>query len=130
MSLFRQIRTLWPVLVVLPMVVVAACSRAPAPPPPESRAGHPDRGAQLIARYGCGSCHTIPGIDRADGLVGPPLTRFGARSYIAGELPNNADNLQRWISNPQAVEPGTAMPNLGVDAIDAQDIAAYLYTLD
>ncbi|HEX7746462.1 MAG TPA: c-type cytochrome [Micromonosporaceae bacterium] len=130
MRLSRQIRVLWPVLVVLPLVVVAACSRAPAPPPPESRGGHPDRGAELIARYGCGSCHTIPGVERANGLVGPPLTRFGARSYIAGELPNNADNLQRWISNPQAVEPGTAMPNLGVNAVDAQDIAAYLYTLD
>jgi cytochrome c1 len=125
-----RVRSVWPVLVVLPMVIVAACSRTPAPPPPESRAGHPDRGAELIARYGCGSCHTIPGVDRANGLVGPPLTRFGARSYIAGELPNNADNLQRWISDPQAVEPGTAMPDLGVDAIDAQDIAAYLYTLD
>lgn len=126
----HRIRVLWPVLVVLPIVVVTACSRTPAPPPPESRAGHPDRGAQLIARYGCGSCHTIPGVDRANGLVGPPLSRFGARSYIAGELPNNADNLRRWISDPQSVEPGTAMPDLGVDAIDAQDIAAYLYTLD
>lgn len=125
-----RVRSVWPVLVVLPMVIVVACSRTPAPPPPESRAGHPERGAELIARYGCGSCHTIPGVDRANGLVGPPLTRFGARSYIAGELPNNADNLQRWISDPQAVEPGTAMPDLGVDAIDAQDIAAYLYTLD
>jgi cytochrome c len=130
MSASRRIWVLWRVLVLLSMVVAAACSRTPAPPPPESRAGHPDRGAELIARYGCGSCHTIPGVDRANGLVGPPLTRFGARSYIAGELPNNVGNLQRWISDPQAVEPGTAMPDLGVDAIDAEDIAAYLYTLD
>ncbi|MEO3777648.1 c-type cytochrome [Micromonospora sp. B11E3] len=118
------------VLAVLPVVAVTGCSSTSPPPPPESRAGRPDRGAQLIARYGCGSCHTIPGVARADGLVGPPLTRFGARSYVAGELPNNADNLQRWIMDPQAVEPGTAMPKLGVSAIDAQDIAAYLYTLD
>jgi cytochrome c len=130
MSLSHRMRAPGPVLVVLPIVIVAACSRAPAPPPPEARAGHPERGAELIARYGCGSCQTVPGVDRADGLVGPPLTRFGARSYIAGQLPNNADNLRRWISDPQAVEPGTAMPDLGVDAIDAQDIAAYLYTLD
>ncbi len=32
--------------------------------------------------------------------------------------------------DPQGVEPGTAMPNLGVTATDAQDIAAYLFTLD
>ncbi|MEU5723627.1 c-type cytochrome [Micromonospora sp. NPDC047738] len=126
----RRLWMLGAVLAALPVVTVAGCASAPPPPPPESRVGRPDRGAQLIAQYGCGSCHTIPGIDQAGGLVGPPLTRFGARSYIAGELPNNADNLQRWITDPQAVEPGTAMPKLGVSAIDAQDIAAYLYTLD
>ncbi|MFG3688357.1 c-type cytochrome [Micromonospora sp. NPDC047740] len=126
----RRLWMLGAVLAALPVVTVAGCASAPPPPPPESRVGRPDRGAQLIAQYGCGSCHTIPGIDQAGGLVGPPLTRFGARSYIAGELPNNADNLQRWITDPQAVEPGTAMPKLGVSAIDAQDIAAYLNTLD
>ena len=129
----RLSRRLWPLgaaLLILPWVTVAACASATPPPQPESGAGRPDRGAALIAQYGCGSCHTVPGVDRANGLVGPPLTRFGARSYIAGELPNNADNLQRWISDPQSIEPGTAMPDLGVTAIDARDIAAYLYTLD
>ncbi|MGC1212392.1 MAG: c-type cytochrome [Micromonospora sp.] len=127
----RVSRGVWLMAAAIAVVaVVAGCASAAPPPPPESRVGRPDRGAELIAQYGCGSCHTIPGVNRANGLVGPPLTRFGARSYIAGELPNNADNLRRWISDPQSVEPGTAMPNLGVSAIDAQDIAAYLYTLD
>jgi cytochrome c len=112
------------------LLSVAGCAGTPTTAPPEIRDGQPVRGADLIARHGCGSCHTIPGIDRADGLVGPPLTRFGARSYIAGELVNNADNLQRWIVDPQQIEPGTAMPNLGIPPIDARDIAAYLYTLD
>jgi len=120
-----------PMLAVLAVVVAtSACARVPPPPPGESRDGQPQRGARLIQQYGCGSCHTVPGVDRADGLVGPPLTRFGARSYIAGELPNNADNLRRWIRDPQSVEPGTAMPNLGVSEIDARDIAAYLFTLE
>ncbi|MFI6326764.1 c-type cytochrome [Micromonospora chersina] len=126
----RRLWLLATVLAALPVLTVTGCASTSAPPPPESRTGRPDRGAKLIAQYGCGSCHTVPGVDRAGGLVGPPLTRFGARSYIAGELPNNADNLRRWITDPQAVEPGTAMPKLGVSAIDAQDIAAYLYTLD
>ncbi|MGN9779141.1 c-type cytochrome [Micromonospora sp. H33] len=130
MRLPPRIWALGVAVAVLPVAVVTGCSSTPPPPPAESRNGRPDRGAELIAQYGCGSCHSIPGVNRADGLVGPPLTRFGARSYIAGQLPNNADNLQRWISDPQGVEPGTAMPNLGVGAIDAQDIAAYLYTLD
>ncbi|MGW3611045.1 c-type cytochrome [Micromonospora sp. NPDC005163] len=130
MMLPRRLWALGAALMILPMVAVTACASTAPSPPPESRNGRPDRGAELIAQYGCGSCHTIPGINRADGLVGPPLTRFGARSYIAGQLPNNAENLRRWIVDPQAVEPGTAMPNLGISAIDAQDIAAYLYTLD
>ena len=87
---------------------------------------NPDRGAELIGSYGCGSCHTVAGVHGADGEVGPPLTDFGKRTYIAGELVNGPDNLERWIQDPQAVEPGTAMPDLGVTAPDARDIAAYL----
>lgn len=110
--------------------VVAGCSQPSTTlPPAESHQGDPHRGAELIASYGCGSCHTVPGVTGANGLVGPPLTAFGKRSYIAGVLPNNAANLQRWIEDPQAVVPGNAMPNLGVTSIDARDIAAYLLSL-
>jgi cytochrome c len=91
--------------------------------------GNPAQGKQLIASYGCGACHTIPGVSGADGLVGPPLEKFARRAYIAGEVPNNADFLVRWIEVPQAIEPGTAMPNLGVTEGQARNIAAYLYTL-
>jgi cytochrome c len=98
---------------------------------PEERASSSDssvqNGKQLIASYGCGSCHTIPGIPGADAMAAPPLTRFYQRSYIAGRLPNTWENLISWIQNPQGVEPGTAMPNLGVSETDARDIAAYLY---
>jgi cytochrome c len=62
-------------------------------------------------------------------MVGPPLTMFARRAYIAGQLPNEPDNLIRWIRDPQAVEPGTAMPSLGVEPAVARDMAAYLYTL-
>jgi cytochrome c1 len=88
--------------------------------------GNPHNGKQLIVSYGCGSCHTIPGIYQARGLVGPPLYFFGRRTMIAGELPNTPENLVRWLKNPPAVEPGTAMPDLGLSQNQAQDIAAYL----
>jgi cytochrome c1 len=48
---------------------------------------------------------------------------------VAGEVPNTPRFMVRWIENPQAIEPGTAMPNLGVSDAQARDIAAYLYTL-
>ena len=91
--------------------------------------GDPDRGKVAIAAYGCGACHVIPGVHEANGLVGPPLTRFARRSYIAGEVPNTARSLTQWISAPQSIEPGTAMPDLGIGPGEARDIAAYLYTL-
>lgn len=87
------------------------------------------RGEQVILQYNCGSCHTIPGIRGARGEVGPPLTAFGRRTYIAGELPNNPENLVRWIMSPQSVEPKTAMPTLGLTEQQARDVAAYLYRL-
>jgi cytochrome c len=48
---------------------------------------------------------------------------------IAGELPNSPGNLALWIQHPKSVEPGTAMPDLGLTTDQAQDAAAYLYTL-
>ncbi|MBP2310606.1 c-type cytochrome [Azospirillum melinis] len=95
----------------------------------EITGGDPHAGEEAVLRYGCGSCHTIPGIIRARGLVGPPLSGFGSRIYIAGVLANNPDNLVRWIQDPPSVSPRTAMPKLGVTDGDARDIAAYLYTL-
>jgi cytochrome c len=98
-------------------------------PSAEGTVGDPARGQQQIVQYGCGSCHVVPGVRGADGQVGPPLTDFGRRSYIAGMLPNNQANLQHWIRDPGSVVPGNAMPDLGVSAVDAQDIAAYLLSL-
>ena len=91
--------------------------------------GDPDRAAAAVRKYGCGSCHTIPGIDGANAVVGPPLNRFSRRSYIAGHLSNNPDLLIRWIRYPHSFSQETAMPEMGVGDQDARDIAAYLYTL-
>ena len=109
---------------------VAACASTPTrQSPPQVPGGDPQRGAMSIERLGCGSCHVIPGISTARGTVGPPLTDFSHRGYIAGELPNNGPNLIRWIMHPKEVEPGTAMPDLGIGEAEARDIAAYLFTL-
>jgi cytochrome c2 len=88
-----------------------------------------ERGSQRISQFGCAACHSIPGIANARGNVGPPLTGFGDRIYIAGMLRNTPPNLVRWIREPQAVIPGNAMPDMGISEADARDMAAYLYTL-
>jgi mono/diheme cytochrome c family protein len=95
----------------------------------EVAGGDPRRAASRIDYYGCGSCHTIPGVRRAEGLVGPPLSGLRERTYIAGVLVNTPDNLVRWIRFPREVDPRTAMPDMGVSEADARDIAALLYSL-
>lgn len=92
--------------------------------------GDADRGAEAMQRYACGTCHTIPGVDDAGGVVAPPLDRFGRRAFIGGHAPNTAQNLVRWLLNPQDISPGTDMPALGLTEEDARNIAAYLEGLD
>jgi cytochrome c oxidase assembly factor CtaG/cytochrome c2 len=113
----------------LPLLVTVSPPPATAASPPASDGGDVDRGARLIGKYGCGYCHTIPGIDNAKGRVGPPLTSFGDRLYVAGMLPNTREGLMSWIQNPQRIVPGNVMPVLGIDENEARDIAAYLHAL-
>jgi len=88
-----------------------------------------DRGKQSLAGFGCGSCHEISGVRAAHGKIGPPLTGIATRAVIAGELANTPENMVRWIRDPVAIEPNTAMPNLHVIEPTARDMVAYLYTL-
>ncbi|MDP8931851.1 MAG: c-type cytochrome [Actinomycetota bacterium] len=111
--------------VVVAAVVLAVGAACGGQPSPKQEAQHAAQ--EAIDTYGCGSCHTIPGIRGADGLVGPPLTDFHERAYIAGQLPNTPENLVRWIMHPQEVAPGTAMPDLDVVEEDARAIATYLH---
>lgn len=88
--------------------------------------GDPKRGARLMVQHGCGACHVIPGIRSARGTVGPSLRGFASRAYIAGILPNDPGDLTRWLMNPPAHAPRTAMPALGLTEDEARDMAAYL----
>ncbi|MBP8001018.1 MAG: c-type cytochrome [Chloroflexi bacterium] len=91
--------------------------------------GDSDRGRDLLDAYGCDACHTIPGVAGAIATVGPPLDDWPQRAYIAGALINTPENLIQWIREPQEIEPGTVMPDLGVSQEEARDMAAFLYNL-
>lgn len=110
-------------------VLLLACQRYEVAAVDASTGGDVARGEVEIRQAGCGSCHTIPGVRQANGKVGPPLTSFAERTFIAGRVPNTPDNLVLWISHPPAIDPQTAMPDLGLSEQQARDIAAYLYTL-
>ncbi|MDQ6673645.1 MAG: c-type cytochrome [Chloroflexota bacterium] len=88
-------------------------------------------GARIIATKPCVGCHTIPGIPGATAQVGPNLAGVASRPKIAGgAVPNTGpDDLTRWILNPPAVKPGTAMPNVGLTPDEAAQIVAFLETL-
>lgn len=92
--------------------------------------GDASAGRALMKSYGCGACHAIPGIAAMGGRVGPPLGSFAQRSYIAGILPNTGDNLVRWLIDPPAHDPKTAMPDMAVPRDHALDMAAYLYAIE
>lgn len=96
---------------------------------PPSRPADIERGRLALTQFACHACHMIPDITGSEVFVGPPLDAFGKRKYIAGVLPNGNDNLQRWIRDPHAITPNTAMPTLGVGERDARDMAAYLLSL-
>jgi len=79
----------------------------------------------------CVACHYIEGT-KAQGRVAPrELTRFATYPTIAqlDGFENNAENLARWLRDPQSVKPGTAMPNLNLKAQEIADLVAYLQTL-
>jgi cytochrome c len=108
------------------IIAVAGCRAAEGSVIPGASVA---RGKQSLAGFGCGSCHEISGVRSAHGQVGPPLTGVATRAIIAGQLANTPENMVRWIRDPQAVEPNTAMPTLGVTEQTARDMVAYLYTL-
>lgn len=102
----------------------AATSPAPAVP------GDPEAGRRAAGRYLCATCHVIPGLVGANRHVGPPLAGVGRRGYLGGVVANTPENMVRWLKDPRALDPLSAMPAMGLTDQDARDIAAFLYTLD
>lgn len=78
---------------------------------------------------GCVACHTIAGT-QAKGTIGPNLTHFGGRLLIAGGvLSNTNQNLTTWLSDPQAVKPGSDMVIPQLSQQQVSDLVAYLESL-
>ena len=60
--------------------------------------------APEIFKNTCSACHSVEG---QGGNVGPALDTVRDRF--------DADSLDAWLKDPQAIKPGTAMPNLKLD---------------
>lgn len=94
----------------------------PAPAMNQSSAG-----AQAFFNGPCIACHTIDGTS-AQGKIGPNLTHFGSRTWFE-EMPNNPDDVTKWLHDPQAIKPGNKMPNYHLSDQDIQSLVGFLESL-
>ncbi len=105
-----------------------ADQRAPAAAPTSPEAL---QGAQVFAREGCITCHSVRfGTEPVGGKLGPDLTHLASRRTIAaGTLANTRGNLGGWIENSQAIKPGNKMPPMPLAGPDLQALLTYLESL-
>lgn len=75
-------------------------------------------GADMFSSKGCVGCHSIGG---QGGQIGPRLDAVGDRY--------SAEWLYKWLKDPAAVKPGTAMPNLHLTDNERALLVFYLVTL-
>ena len=52
-----------------------------------------------------------------------------AFGLAAEQIPNNPKELAAWIRDPQAIKPGTRMPDLGLSDSQIGQLVAYLDSL-
>jgi cytochrome c oxidase subunit 2 len=93
--------------------------------------GNVEAGKNFFMNGPCIACHFIEGT-KAQGKVAPrPLTVFATYPTIGqvDGFTNNAENVRKWLTNPQAIKPGTQMPNLNLKPQDMANLAVYLETL-
>ncbi len=91
--------------------------------------GDAAKGEQLFLTGACIGCHTVNGT-KAQGKIGPNLTHLASRKLFAGAVfDTNVEHLKNWLANPQAMKPGTLMPNLNLSQADIDALAAYLISL-
>lgn len=117
-----------------PTVVARERTDAVAPPQAEVAGADgvvpdPARGLIALHQHGCNSCHVIPGVTGSNVHVGPPLKGIASRKLIAGSVPNEPQQMVRWLRDPKSIDRWTAMPAMGVSEAAARDMAAYLATL-
>jgi cytochrome c oxidase subunit II len=87
-----------------------------------------EKGRELFRTLACAGCHTIQNLTAGKFPGAPDLTHVASRPQIAGVLPMSLENLERWIANPTQEKPGTAMPDLNLDAETVRAIAQFLIT--
>lgn len=118
-------------VVMLALFLAIACNRPETAQQQQPVAqGDAQRGKQFVTQYGCVVCHMMPGVEGAQGTLGPSLAGLASRPAISfGTVQNTPANLAQFIRNPASLNPQSSMPPLAIGGNDAKDIAAFLMTL-
>jgi cytochrome c oxidase subunit 2 len=88
-----------------------------------------ERAGERVFQAHCAVCHAIRGSDAA-GILGPDLSHLmSRRTLAAGLLANTPGNLAGWIADPQALKPGSKMPDHLVSGPDLSAVVLYLDAL-
>jgi cytochrome c len=104
-------------------------------PPAATAEGNPLRGKILFLR--CASCHDVTSAPSAKigpnllGVIGRRVASLEGYKYSAAlksaDFVWDAAHLDAWLTNPNAVAPGTAMAFAGIpDAAERQALISYL----
>ena len=107
-----------------PSAVPVVSAATPTTPPVDGRA--------LFLSLGCTTCHrhdglglSYEGLDASTGQTGGQLVR----SFGAPDLTNyqpNPDFVRRWLRDPEAIRPDTAMPNFHLSEEEIEALIAFL----
>jgi cytochrome c oxidase subunit II len=95
-----------------------------APATPAQRAGQ-----KVFLSNACAVCHQIRGTD-AHAVIGPDLTHMATRGTLAAlTIPNDRNNLAKWIHDPQSIKAGNRMPGLNLTPTESSNLVDYLQGL-
>jgi len=81
-------------------------------------AGHLRAGRRLFEEKGCIGCHSVGG---KGGNVGPPLDEVGKR--------HNTEWIVAHFKNPQAISPGTVMPQFNLSDQEIRALTEFLLSV-
>lgn len=88
------------------------------------------RGLDALLGANCVDCHTIRGTPAA-GTGGPDLTHVASRPTLgAATVPNDAEHLADWVSDPHTIKEGVDMPAAELDEDTLHALLAYLRSLE
>ena len=119
----RRRAALAAVAIVVAVVIATASFAVGEPSPSTAEAAAPpmpySEGQALFVAKGCVVCHVNRHVPESENLsisIGPDLSQYR----------NAPDVLSRWLADPAAVRPTTAMPDLGLTQGEIEALIAFL----